>query len=164
MATDRDQTVWFPKDSFLGILLSIPLWGIAGLIWGFLMALTMGGSVIGWLFMGLLWGGTVWFFFSISMAILYREISTVIPLQEVETLHERLASAVKSSRYTVERQSATRFVCKPKRGLLALEYTKVHVQILNGSIHLNGPAVIVNKVRKKLLADASMTVSRSGST
>ncbi len=161
MATDRDRAAWFPKDSFLGILLGIPLWGIAGLIWGFLMALTLGGALIGWLFMGLLWGATVWFFFSICMAILYREISTDIPLQEVATLPERLASAVKSSRYTVERQSATNFVCKPKRELLALAYTRLHVHLLEGSVRLVGPAVIVKRVRKKLLADASMTESRA---
>jgi hypothetical protein len=128
VATNRDRTVWFPKDSLLGVVLTIPVWGIAGLGWGFVMFLTMGGSLIGWLFMGLLWGATVWFFSSICLLIMYRELSTSIPLEETATLPERLGKAVKSLRYTVEQQSPTTFVCKPKRGLVRfLECNKLHV-------------------------------------
>jgi hypothetical protein len=161
VVTNRDRTVWFPKDSLLGVVLGIPLWGIAGLGWGFGMTLLMNGSLIGWLFGGLFWGATMWVFYAFFLLIAYRELSTNIPLQETATLPERLDKAVKSFRYTVEQLSPTSFVCKSKRGLLALEYTKLHVQSVDGSAHLIGPAVIVNKVRKKLLAGSSMIASRA---
>ena len=49
MAIDQDRTVWFPKDSVLAVVLTLPLWGIGGLGWGLAMAWWMGGSLIGWL-------------------------------------------------------------------------------------------------------------------
>lgn len=155
MATTQTQTVWLPKDSLLGIVLFIPLCGIAGLVWGLFMALFLSGSLIWWLFVGILWGGSFWFFFTIYLLIAFRELSTNIPLQEDATLQERLRKAIKSLRYMIEQQSSTRFVCKPKFGLLRfLEFGKLHVRLLDGSVDLIGPAIAVNKVRKQLLADS----------
>ena len=42
MAPDQDRTIWFPKDSLLAVVLTIPLWGIAGLGWGLLMTFWIG--------------------------------------------------------------------------------------------------------------------------
>jgi hypothetical protein len=68
---------------------------------------------------------------------------------------ERLDKAVKRLRYTVEQQSSTRFLCKPKHGLARLfEFSKLHIRLLDGSVDLIGPAVAVNKVRKQLLANS----------
>ena len=33
MAANQDQTVWFPKDSLLYVLVSVPLCGFVGLVW-----------------------------------------------------------------------------------------------------------------------------------
>jgi hypothetical protein len=149
MARSPDQTVWFSKDSILSIVLSIPVWGGAGLIWGLLMATFMGGSLLGGLLLGLLWGASVWFFFAIYLLVAYRELSTTIPLQETAALPEQLAKAVKPLRYKVEQQSAISFVCKPNLGLARLfELGKLHVRLHQGSIEMVGPAIVVNRVRK----------------
>lgn len=165
MAATQDRTVWFPKDSPLFIVLNIPLWGIAGLGWGLAMALFMSGSLIYWLFLGLLWGATMWFFFAIILMIMSREVSTNIPLPESATLAERLGKAAKRLRYTVEEQSSTSFVCKPKHRIARLfEFNKLHVRLLDGSVDLIGPAVAVNKVRKQLLADSPRITSHAEKT
>ena len=155
MAPDQDRTIWFPKDSLRAVVLTIPLWGIAGLGWGLFMTFWIGGSLIGWLFAGLLWGASVWFVFSFIMMIVCRELSTTIPLQENATLPDRLGDAAKSIRYTVEQLSSTSFVCKPKHGLpllLSFEFTKLHVLLRDGRADLIGPVVLVKKMRKRLLA------------
>ncbi|HTU19023.1 MAG TPA: hypothetical protein VMG10_13260 [Gemmataceae bacterium] len=171
MVTTQHQTVWLPKDSLLFIVLNIPLWGIAGLAWGFAMALFMNGfsmalflngSLIIWLFLGLLWGAFVWFFYSVALVIQFREAPANIPCLEVETLPERLTKAVKRLRYTMEQQSSTSFVCKPKRGLARLfEFSKLHVSLLDASVDLIGPAFVVNKLRKQLLADSATRARES---
>lgn len=162
MAATQDRTVWFPKDSLLFIVLNVLLWGIGGLGWGFAMALSMNGSLIYWLFLGLLWGATMWFSFAIILMIMCREVSTNIPLAERAAFAERLGKAVKRLRYTVEEQSSTSFVCKPKHRIARLfEFNKLHVRLLNGSVDLIGPAVAVNKVRKQLLADSPRIASHA---
>ena len=164
MATTHNRTVWFPKDSLLGVVLIIPLWGILGLGWGCAMALSTNGSLIGWLFQGLLWGATMWFIFSILLVIMGREVSTTIPLQETATLPERLDKAVKRLRYTIEQQSSTSFVCQPKNRVARLfEFNKLHVRLLDGSVDLIGPAIVVNKVQKQLLAGSPTIASRGAS-
>ena len=160
MATTQDQTVWFPKDFLLFVVLSIPLWSIAGLAWGLAMALTVGGSLIGWSFSGLLWGAFVWFFGSIILAFMAREVSTNVPLSESATLPERLGRAAKRLRYTVEQQTSTGFVCKPKHKIARLfEFNSLNVRLREGSVDIIGPATVVNKVRKQLLAEAPRIAS-----
>src|SRR5438874_12805536 len=95
----------------------IPLWGVGGLAWGVAMLFLMGGDPFGWLIGGILWGASVWFVFSLFMLVAYRERSTSIPLQDEATLAERLAGAMKRLGYSVEQESPTHFVCKPKHGL-----------------------------------------------
>ena len=156
MAATQDRTVWFPKDFLLFVVLSIPLWGIGGLFWGLMMALMLGGvpgSLIFWLILGLLWGASVWFFYSIALAITHREVSMNVPLQETALHSERLAKAVKRRRYTLERGSSTSFVYRPKHFIARLfEFNKLHVSVWDDGVDLIGPAIIVNKVRKELLA------------
>jgi hypothetical protein len=160
MTTTQDRTVWFPKDSLLFIVLTIPLCGIAGLGWGLAMALSTNGSLIYWLFPGLLWGATMWFFFAIVLMVTSREVSTNLPLPESAAFAERLGKAVKRLRYTVEEQSSTSFVCKPKHRIARLfEFNKLHVRLRDGSVDLIGPAAAVNKVRKQLLADSPRIAS-----
>jgi hypothetical protein len=171
MVATQHQTVWFPKDSVLFIALYIPLWGIAGLGWGFTMALFMNGftmalflngSLIIWLFLGLLWGAFVWFFYSITLVVLFREVSANILLPEAEALPERLAKVVKRLRYTMEQQSSTSFVYKPKRGLARLfEFSKLHLYLRDGNLDLIGPALVVKKVRKQLVADSARSGRQS---
>ncbi|HEY7330527.1 MAG TPA: hypothetical protein VH592_23000 [Gemmataceae bacterium] len=154
MATTQNRTVWFPKDSLLFFGLTLPLWTIGGLAWGFWMALFSSSPLIFWIFLGLLWGASVWFFYSISLAIISREISINIPLSETTMLPEGLDKAVKRLRYTLEQQSSTSFVCKPKHFFSRLfEFQQLHVSMSDGSADLIGPARIVNKVRKELLAN-----------
>lgn len=157
MATTPDRTIWFPRDFPLFVVLSIPLWGMGGIAWGLLMAFIIGtpGSWILFLFLGLLWGASVWFFFSIVMAITHREKTITIPLQETNLLSDRLDEAVKRARYTIEQQSQTSFVCKPKHFIARLfDFQRLHVSIWDNGVELIGPALIVNKVRKQLLASS----------
>jgi hypothetical protein len=158
MTSGQDRTIWFPKDSLLAVVLTIPLWAIAGLLWSLWMTYWMGGSLIGWLFVGQLWGVFVWFFASMVMLIVCRELATSIPLQETAALPEQLEEAAKSIRYTMEQLSPTSFVFKPRRGLarlLSWEFTKVHILLRDGRADLIGPVVLVKKMRKKLLASSS---------
>jgi hypothetical protein len=102
-----------------------------------------------------LWGAALWLVFSICILIAYRELSTSVPLAEAVALPERLGEAVKRLGYRVEQLSATRFVGKPRYGLarlLSLEFTKLHVLVRDGHANLIGPASVVKRVRKKLLA------------
>ena len=117
----------------------------------------MGGAPIGYLVGGLLWGAFMWFSFAVLIVIFYRELTTRFPLPDAGTLPERLAEVVKPYRYTVQQSSPTSFVCESKRGLgrfISFEYTKIHVEWRDGCVHSSGPAFLVNKVRKKLLADS----------
>jgi hypothetical protein len=112
------------------------------------MALLNGGSLIGWLLAGLLWGATVCFFFSFFMVIACRELSTTVPLQEGAALPERLGKVAKSIRYTVEQLSPTTFVCKPKHGLarlFSLEYAKIHVQLREYRTNTTAQRLILHK-------------------
>jgi hypothetical protein len=155
MSTGQDRTTWFPKDSVLAVVLTIPLWAIAGLSWGLFMTYWMGGSLIAWLLAGLLWGASVWFVFSIFMMLAYRELSSTLLLQDSATLSEQLDETAKSIRYAVEQESPTRFVCKPEHGLarlLSWDFTKVNVLLRDGRVELIGPAVLVKRMRKRLLA------------
>ena len=162
MATTQGRTVWLPKDSLICFGLTIPLWTIAGLGWGLAMALFTSGSLIYWIFPGLLWGGSMWFFFSIVMAITYREISTTLPLQDATALPQRLDKAAKRLRYIVEQQSSTSFVCKPKPIIARLfEFSRLHVSMGDDSVDLVGPAIIVKKVRKALLANSPLRADQA---
>lgn len=153
MSAVPDRSVWFPKDFLLFVLLNIPLWGVAGLAWGAAMALMMAGPLIGWLFMGVVWGASCWFFFSIAMAVMCREVSVSIPLHESTLLREHLEKAVKRLRYTLEQQSPTSFICKPKHIIARLfEFQTLGVSVEGDSVDLVGPSMAVNKVRKQLLA------------
>jgi hypothetical protein len=163
VATDQSRTVWFAKDTLLAVLFTIPLWGVAGLVWGLVMALLMAGSLIGWLWAGLLWGAGCWFFSSIFLLIVYREVTTFLPPQEATTFAERLGEAVQPLRYTVEQQSPTSFVCQPRRAIVSFECNKLHVRLHDGSTVLIGPAVLVNKVRKRLLAGPPTAINRVAS-
>ncbi|HZY83584.1 MAG TPA: hypothetical protein VFE78_02025 [Gemmataceae bacterium] len=154
MAVAQDRTVYLPKDFLLAVVSTIPVWGIAGLAWGLAMAHLMAGSLLDWLFIGLLWGATVWFFVSIFLLIAGRELTTTLPPQEAATLAERLGEAVQPLRYAVEQLSPTSFVCTPKRRLYSFECNKLHVRLHDGGTELVGPAMVVNKVRKRLLAAA----------
>jgi hypothetical protein len=154
VAAQQDRIVWFPKDWILGVLLTIPVWWTAGLVWGGFMFLFMGGSLIGWLIVGLLWGASMWFVFSLVILVACRERSTSIPVDEPERFPGRLGAAVKSFRYKVEQVSPTSFVCRPNTALARLfpfEYTKIHVHLHDGRAELIGPSQHVNKVRKHLL-------------
>jgi hypothetical protein len=159
VAAEPGRTVWFAKDTLLALVFCIPVFGLAGLVWGLLMALTTDGSLIGWLVIGQLWGVTVWFFSSILLAIVSREVTVALPPQETATFAERLGKAVRPHRYTVEQQSPTSFVCKPRRALFSFECNKLHVRLRDGGAVLVGPAILVNKVRKRLLASAAAASS-----
>ena len=156
MTTERDRTVWFPKDTLLGLILMIPIWGIAGLVWGVWMIFMMGGSTVGWLIGSVFWGALMWVGYSIFIVIYCREITTSIPVTDAATLPEWLTEAVKPLRYTVRQSSPTSFVCESKQGLgrfISLEYSKIHVVWEHGLVVVTGPAGFVNKLKKKLLVN-----------
>jgi hypothetical protein len=137
----------------LNLAVATPVWGLGGLIWGLLMLVIVGGDPLGWLFAGIFWGMSCWFFFSIWLVIGTREQVVRLPMIDVPTLHERLAKILKRNWYRVEQQSPTRIVCKPKFGLpRLLDYNNLLVQVGHDAIELIGPAVLVKKVRKKLAA------------
>ena len=132
--------------------LGIPLWGIAGLGWGLFMILLMGGNFVGWLIGGVAWAIFMWFFFSILVLILLRSIVVHIPINKNAPLDKKLAEAVKRLRYSVEQESPSTFVCKPKSWLpRLLEMNSLDVHVTDDNIELTGPALIVKKVREKLL-------------
>ncbi len=152
MKAETVRTIWFSRNSLLAIVFNVPVWGIAGLGWGLLMALLMGGSLVGWLIGGIFWAIFMWFFFSILLLILLRDIVVRIPIHKNAALDKQLAEAVKRLRYTVEQESPSTFVCKPKFGLpRLLEINRLDVHVVDDNVELAGPAIVVNKLRKKLL-------------
>ena len=98
MNSQTIRTGWFSKNSLLAIALGIPLWGIAGLGWGLFMILLMGGNFVGWLIGGVTWAIFMWFFFSILVLILLRDMVVRIPINKNAPLDKQLAEAVKRLR------------------------------------------------------------------
>ena len=138
----------------LGLAVATPVWGLGGLVWALFMFVIVGGDPLGWLCAGIGWGMSCWLFFAIWLVIGMREQVVRLPLIDVPTLRERLAKILKRSWYRVEQQSPTRIVCKPRIGLLPrlLDYSNLLVQVGDDGIELIGPAVLVKRVRKKLMA------------
>jgi hypothetical protein len=152
MKAETVRTVWFSRNSLLAIVVNVPVWGIAGLGWGLFMTLWMGGDLVRWVIGGVYWAIFMWITFSILFLILLRDIVIRIPINKNAALDKQLAEAVKRLRYTVEQQSSTDFVCKPKSWLpRLLEMNRVEVHVMDDGVELAGPATTVKKVRKKLL-------------
>ncbi len=152
MKAETVRTVWFSRNSLLAIVVNVPVWGIAGLGWGLFMTLWMGGDLVRWVIGGVYWAIFMWITFSILLLILLRDIVVRIPIQKNAALGEQLARAVKRIRYTVEQESPSSYVCKPKSWLpRLLEMNRLDVHVMDDKIELTGPALTVKRVRKKLL-------------
>jgi hypothetical protein len=50
------QTNWFSRNLFVVLGVSMPMWLLGGLLWGWFMQSFLGGQVAGWLLAGVLWG------------------------------------------------------------------------------------------------------------
>jgi hypothetical protein len=150
MAAEKGRTVWLPKDSLLVIALQIPLWGFGGLGWGLFMTFSTDGQLIKWLIAGILWGATCWFFMSIFLVIAFREVMASIPVKDTVGLAPRLSEAAKSLRYTIKQDSPTSFVGTPKHWLARFfECNKLHLRLYEENLEMVGPALVVNKIRKR---------------
>jgi hypothetical protein len=169
VAINEQQTVWFSRDSLIMIAEGFFVYMLTGLGFGLLLAGTVPivpprDQLLFPLYLGLLWGAFLWFLQSIRLLIDYRGVSANILLPEAATLPESLRQVLKRLGYTVEQQSPTRFVCKPRpdlaRLLLSLEFNNLYVQLREDSADLIGPAIAVNRVRKKLPTDSTREVRR----
>ena len=91
--------------------------------------------------MGLFSGSFLLVFSSIFVLIVYREISTNLPMPETTGFPETLAKTVKRLRYKVDEQSSAYFICKPKHPVARLfEFSKLHAaKLLDGGVDLIGP-------------------------
>jgi hypothetical protein len=151
MGVQFSRTVWLPKDQWLAILAMIPLWGVAGMAWGGLMYLMQGDGRLPWFILGPVWGVSCWGLFLIPLVILCREVATTIPSGDTTALASRLYDAANSLRYSVDENSESEVICRPKRWLARrFECNAVHVRIQAGSLELIGPALIVKKLAKAL--------------
>ena len=87
------------------------------------------------------------------MLIVLRELVVRIPYIAPPNLGERLADGLKQFKYTVERSAPYNYVCKPTRGLARRwGYGQLQVAVHRGGVDLIGPATLVNRVKKHLLA------------
>jgi hypothetical protein len=154
MHYSEDQTVrtaWFSRNSLILVALSAPAWLIAGLGWGGLMYLGLGGNLLGWMITGIGWGVICGFFTTLCLLLLMREIALRIRLVNPESLAQRLAEAARRQKYSIEQKSPEIFVCKPSSGLpRLLDCNQVSVQVEQGALLLTGPAAIVKKMRKQI--------------
>jgi len=147
VATEKGRTVWFPKDLLLVIALYIALWGFGGFVWGVVMALFTDGQLVKWLIVGFFWGASCWFLMSIFLVIAFRQVAAGIPVKDTECLSD----IAKSLRYTIKQDSPASFVGTPKHWLARFfECSKLHIWLYEEKLELTGPALVVNKVRKKL--------------
>src|SRR5438128_1097750 len=80
------RTSWFSRDTAFGLAVATPLWGVGGLVWGLLMLVILGGNPLIWLFAGIFWAVSCWFFFSIWLVIATRELVVRLPMIDVSTL------------------------------------------------------------------------------
>jgi hypothetical protein len=153
MTSKKLQTVWFTELSLLMMAIGVPLWGIGAVAWGSLMAYFMHGSVIGWIIAGVVWGVSCWFFTSFFWVLVLRRL--VVRLSPVDTsdLGQRLVRAVEPLKYSVEQPSQFQYLCTPTRGWAGLrKFNAVQVQLHQAGIDLIGPALLVKKVQKHLMA------------
>jgi hypothetical protein len=145
------RTNWFSSNLFVVLGVSMPMWLIGGLLWGWFMQFFLGGNVAGWILTGILWGVSCGLLFSVCMIAPMREIVLCVPLERSADLAERLAEAAKSQRYSVEEKTPEMFLCEPRFGLARLlQCNLVSVQVQGDSLLLTGPAGIVKKIRRKL--------------
>jgi hypothetical protein len=145
------RTNWFSSNLFVVLGVSLPMWLIGGLLWGWFMQVFLGGHVAGWLLAGVLWGVCCGLLFSAFLIVPMREIVLRVPLEKSAGLAERLAEAAQSQRYFVEEKTPEVFLCKPRFGLARLlQCNQVAVQVQGDSLLLRGPAGIVKKIRGKL--------------
>jgi hypothetical protein len=140
------QTNWFSRNLFVVLGVSMPMWLLGGLLWGWFMQSFLGGQVAGWLLAGVLWGVCCGLLFSVCMIVPMREIVLRVPLEKSADLLERLAEAAKSQRYSVEEKTPEIFLGLSR----LLQCNLVSVQLQGDSLLLTGPAGIVKKIRGKL--------------
>jgi hypothetical protein len=151
MAAETGRTVWLPKDSLLVIALYIPVWGLGGLGWGLFMTLFTDGQLIKWLIAGMVWAAPCWFLMSIYLVIAFREVAARIPVLDTTTLAHHLSAVARALRCTVELDSPTSIVATPKNWLARIfEFNKLHIRLNEDNLELTGPAIVVNKLRKRL--------------
>jgi hypothetical protein len=143
---------WFSRGSVNLVLLTIPIWAVAGIGWGVAMTYVNGGGLIVWLISGVLWGAAMWFFMSLFMLFLLREQLVRLPELAADGLGARLAEAVKPLKFSIDQTSPHSYVCQPTRGLPRLLGTTVlYAQVHQGGVDLTGPASVISLVKKNLL-------------
>jgi hypothetical protein len=117
------------------------------------MMVFLRGGFLGWLVAGIFWAIFCWFFSSILLLIVLRDVVVRFPIQKNADFDKQLAQAIKGLRYTVEQESLTTFVCSPKPWLARLlDINRLNVHVMDDHIELAGPATVVNRVRKRLLS------------
>jgi hypothetical protein len=153
MTSQKLHTVWFTELSKLMIAIGVPLWAIGAVAWGSLMAFFMHGSVIGWMIAGVFWGVSCWLFTSLFWLVALRRLVVRLSPLDTSDLHQRLVRAVEPLKCCVEQPSEFQYVCTPTRGWAGLrKFNAVRVQQHKAGIDLIGPALLVKKVQKHLLA------------
>jgi hypothetical protein len=117
------------------------------------MSFAMGGNLIHWMVAGILWAISCWVFSSLFLLFLFRELVVRLPMIEATELGERLAESTKRLKYSVAHPTPYDYDCRPTRGLIRhLGCCTLQVRLHQGGIDLIGPAVVVNAVKKQLLA------------
>lgn len=153
MAAQETRTVWLPKDSLFSFPIMALVWAMGGVVRGILMWLTGGGNVLIWLINGQMFGVMCSVIFGIYSVFAYRELSIRMPLIDPATAPERIGKAVKSFRYRSIQKSPTSIVCQPNSGLFRIfkmQFLNLHIHLNGDTVELTGPAVVVNRVKKKL--------------
>jgi hypothetical protein len=153
MATERLRTIWFTELSLAMVAFSIPAWAIGSVLWGTLMAFSTEGPIVLWMFFGALWGISCWAAFSLFLLVALRGIVVRLSPMDTTNMDERLAAAVKPLKFSVEHPSPFNYVCMPTRGLVSFrKYGAMEVRLHEAGIDIIGPAMLVKKVQKHLLA------------
>ena len=128
------------------------------------MALFTDGQLVKWLITGIFWGASCWFLMSIFLVIAFRQVAAGIPVKDTVTLAQRLSETAKSLRYTIKQDSPASFVGTPKHWLARFfECNKLYIRLYENDLELTGPALVVNKARKKLCRLEPRTATSQGS-
>ena len=146
------QTTWLASDTWLFLLLMVPIYFLGGLFWGGFMLAIEGGESLKWLLAGILWAAAMWVFTTPILIWCAREVTILLLPEDADEVYDRLVTILGSKRFLIELHADNVVVARPNRGLarwLHFQCSEVHATIFEDAIEIVGPATLVGRIRKK---------------
>jgi hypothetical protein len=151
---DHDRrVVWFPKDSWVHLLLMVPACAVGGVVWGLVMQAVMGGATEVWLFFGALWVVLFCPALVALMAHASREVTVRLPVDDPDDALGHIGEVLQRNRYRVGEDDPGRLIGTPRHPVgRRFVYLRFHAEASPDGVLLSGPAYLVKRVTKALTA------------